>query len=134
MRKLYQILEIEQTSRLTQFIEEADIQEQVERKFKKLKQKVIWEMQNHPATKGNDQLLEYYIKKDFYGVRMTFREFKDLMKLPTGHDITRCRQLINEKGVVIDGKLERFMPSKEHTSERRALANMIRESMARDAI
>jgi hypothetical protein len=134
MKKLYSILEIEKTSRLTQFIGEAEVQEQVERKFKKLKEKVIWEFQNNPCTKGSDQLLQYYVWKDFYGARITYREFKDLMKLPTGHDLTRCRQLINEKGVVVEGKLERFMPSKEHTSERRMLANLIRESMAREAI
>lgn len=107
----------------------------IEKQFKKLKSKVVYALDKYPSTKGRDILLIYYIWRDFYGVRIEFNKFEELLSLVSPYNIQRCRQLINTKGVRMpDGRTEYYRPRPETTSKRRALANNLRELFGRGAI
>ena len=64
----------------------------------KVKDMVLFELENRPETRSSDRLLIYYVYRDYYGIG-NFHSFKDVMErqdLPSFETIRRCRAKAQE--------------------------------------
>lgn len=90
--------------------------------LKKVKDRVEYILQNYPSAKGDDNILIWrYLLVFCPSVRMTYREFQDLMGIPSFETITRCRRKLNEAGL--------YLPTSRTVRKRRRREEIIREGV-----
>lgn len=121
---------------MTQFIEDAQLQIEAEKKAMLITERVAGILKRYPSTRGSDNELiaRYWWLHDKDKIHLTFTDFKALLRLTRAESIVRFRRWINERGVVIDGKMERFLPTPETTSKRRAMSGRVERVMTERGI
>lgn len=62
-----------------------------------IKEKVHRILLKYPATRGDDRLLLFYYLRAYCSVKLTFRQFEELRKIPSPDTLTRRRQEIQAK-------------------------------------
>jgi hypothetical protein len=65
--------------------------------LKTIEQKVLWELENNPSTRGSDKMLTMAVYMDFYNMTGT-TPYVDVMlsKVPSYESIGRARRKIQE--------------------------------------
>lgn len=66
-------------------------------KLTRIKDMVLFELENRPETRGSDRLLIYHVYNDYYGVaNLPFLEVLQMDDLPNFESIRRCRAKAQE--------------------------------------
>jgi hypothetical protein len=118
-------------SKLSQFIEDAELQIKAEQKAMLITERVAYILKRYPSTRGSDNELiaRYWWFYDKDKIRLSFPDFKALLRLTRAESIVRFRRWINQRGIVIDGQIQYFRPTPETTSKRRAEAGRVERVM-----
>jgi hypothetical protein len=93
----------------------------------RVKDRVAELLRTYPQTKGDDLILIWHYFREFTNIRITYRQFRDLLHAPHPETIRRCRQLLqhNERELVEAGKLRLedalYLPREKTIRKRRKL-------------
>jgi hypothetical protein len=111
-------------------MEEVAEQDKAERKADTFMRRVQHILERYPSCKGDDNQLIYRYWREYHPeVKMTFPQFEKLMSLTRAESIVRFRRWINERGIVVNGELKRYLPTPETTSKRRAMCGRVERVM-----
>lgn len=78
-------------------LDEAQIEtpEELLAKLKTYKARVKYILEQYPQATGDDRILQWRYLKVFYPkVRITYKQFSDLRKMPAPETLSRCRRLL----------------------------------------
>jgi hypothetical protein len=102
----------------------------LEQQLRHMREKVVWLVKKHPSIKGNYSLLTYYYWRTFYGIKITFQEFRQILRAPSPESIGRILRFCNHDsiGTEFEGK---FMPSDGKELRRREREGRMRYLMPR---
>ena len=91
--------------------------------MKRVKDRVRYILEEFPSAKGNDMLLiwRYYQTFESDRIRISFTEFKDLMRATSMETIRRTRQRIQEAG--------EYLPTDRTILKRRRREEIIRSNI-----
>ena len=118
-------------SKLMQFIAGAEEYIEAERKRQEITARIVYLMQRYPSCKGNDTELQirYWMEFEQDKIHIQLRSFDKMMALTKHESLARLRRFVQAKGVIVDGRLEQFLPEPETVSRHRAKAVIMKRLM-----